>query len=206
VTRAAGAREPLVLLSLTVVALVLSGIRPFDRLTWFLEVLPVLIAGVILVVSYRRFPLTPLAYRLIFVHALLLILGGHYTYARVPLGLRVQEMFDLARNHYDRLGHFAQGFVPAIAAREVLLRRSPVGRGGWLFLFVTAICLAGSACFELGEWAAAMAFGADADAYLATQGDPWDTQWDMFCALVGAVSAQLALARRHDRQLERLAG
>ncbi len=203
-SRRAERLEPAVLLVLTVAALVVSGIRPYDRLTWVLEILPVLIAGGILVATFRRFPLTPLAYRLIFLHALLLIVGGHYTYARVPVGLWAQETFGLARNHYDRLGHFAQGFVPAIAAREVLLRRSPVGRGKWLFLFVTAICLAASACFELGEWAAATTLGADADAYLATQGDPWDTQWDMFMALIGAVCSQLALGRLHDRQLGRM--
>jgi len=197
-------REPAILLALVVAALAVSGIRPYDRLTWVLEILPVLIAAAILVPTHRRFPLTPLAYRLIFLHALLLIVGGHYTYARVPIGLWAEQAFGLARNHYDRLGHFVQGFVPAIVAREVLLRRSPVGRGGWMFLFVTAICLAASACFELGEWAAAVSLGADADAYLATQGDPWDTQWDMFMALVGAVCSQLSLGRLHDRELGRM--
>jgi putative membrane protein len=202
----AHAREPVVLLLLSLVALVLSGVSPFDRLTWVLEVLPILIFFPIFILTFKRFPLTPLAYRLIFIHALILILGAHYTYEQVPLGKWAAETFDLARNHYDRLGHFAQGFVPAIVARELLLRRSPLARGKWLFFLVTSVCLAISAAFELCEWAAALSFGDDADAYLAMQGDPWDTQWDMFLALIGAVSAQLLLGRVHDRQLTRLAG
>ena len=198
------AREPLVLLALVGVALVVSGIHPYDRLTWWLEIAPILVFFPVLAVSAPRFRLTPLAYRLIFVHALILIVGGHYTYARVPLGEWVKNALELKRNHYDRLGHFAQGFVPAIVAREVLLRRSPLKRGKWLFFLVTTVCLAASAAFELVEWAAATVYGADAGAYLATQGDPWDTQWDMFLALVGAVTAQLSLRRRHDTELETL--
>jgi putative membrane protein len=143
-------------------------------------------------------------YRLLFVHALILMLGGHYTYAKVPLGFWVQDWLGLARNHYDRLGHFAQGFVPAMLAREVLLRRSPLVRGKWLAFLVVCVCLALSATYELIEWLAAVLGGSAADAFLGTQGDVWDTQWDMFMAGVGAVSALLLLSRAHDRQLARL--
>ncbi|MFD9697913.1 DUF2238 domain-containing protein [Lentzea sp. NPDC059081] len=193
--------EPLVLLALTAVALVVSGIAPYDRTTWYLEVGPVVIGAVILVATYRRFRLTPLLYRLLFLHALVLILGGHYTYARVPLGFWVQDWFDLARNHYDRLGHFVQGFVPAVLARELLLRKTPLRPGGWLFVLVVSVCLAFSATYELLEWASAVIGGSAAEDFLGTQGDVWDTQWDMFMALLGALTAQLALARWHDRQL-----
>jgi putative membrane protein len=155
------------------------------------------------VATYRRFRLTPLLYRLIFLHALVLILGGHYTYARVPAGFWVQDWFDLARNHYDRFAHLVQGFVPAVLAREVLLRRTPLRPGGWLFVLVTSVCLAFSACYELLEWASAVIGGSAAGDFLGTQGDVWDTQWDMFMALVGAVVAQVALGRVHDRELAR---
>ena len=182
-------------------ALLWSGIAPFDRATWWLEVAPVLIAAPLLVSTARRFPLTPLLYALIAAHAVILIIGGHYTYARVPAGFWAQDWLGLARNHYDRLGHFAQGFEPAILARELLLRRSPLRRGGWLFLLVTACCLAFSAFYELVEWWTALLAGDGATDFLATQGDPWDTQWDMLLALLGALAAQLALARPHDAQL-----
>ncbi|SMC84636.1 DUF2238 domain-containing protein [Lentzea albidocapillata] len=195
--------EPLVLLELTVAALVASGIGPHDRATWYLEVAPVVLGGALLVATYRRFPLTPLLYRLIFLHALVLILGGHYTYARVPAGFWVQDWFDLARNHYDRFAHFVQGFVPAVLAREILLRRTPLRPGGWLFFLVLCVCLAFSATYELGEWLAAVVAGSGADEFLGTQGDVWDTQWDMFMALLGALVAQLVLRRVHDRELAR---
>ena len=194
-------REPWILLALVAVALVVSGIGPYERGTWLLEVLPVLIGVPILLATGRRFPLTPLLYRLIFLHALILILGGHYTYARVPLGFWVQDLLDLSRNHYDRLGHLAQGFIPAILAREVLLRTSPLRPGRWLFTLVIAVCLAFSAFYELVEWWAAVIGGSSAESFLGTQGDVWDTQWDMFLALIGAISAQLLLSRRHDREL-----
>jgi putative membrane protein len=181
--------------------LVLSAIRPRDMLTWVLEVAPVLAGVPLLVLTWRRFPLSPLCYRLLFLHALVLMAGGHYTYAEVPLGFWVQDALGLARNHYDRLGHIAQGFVPAILAREILLRRTTLRPGGWLFVLVTAVCLAVSALYELAEWGAAVALGESAQAFLGTQGDPWDTQWDMFLALVGAITSQLVLARIHDRQL-----
>jgi putative membrane protein len=186
------------------VALVVSGIAPYDRVTWSLEVFPVLIAAPLLLATAARFPLTPLAYTLIAIHALILILGGHYTYAQVPLGFWVQDALGLARNHYDRLGHFAQGFVPAILVREILLRASPLRPGRWLFFLVTATCLAISACYEFIEWWAALAGGVAADAFLGTQGDVWDTQWDMFLALIGAITAQRTLGRVHDRALASL--
>ena len=185
-------------------ALIVSGIAPRDRTTWWLEVFPVLLAAPILLATAARFPLTPLVYTLLAIHALILILGGHYTYAEVPLGFWVRDALGLARNHYDRLGHFAQGFVPAILVREILLRTSPLRRSRWLFFLVCATCLALSACYEFIEWWTALAGGVAAEAFLGTQGDVWDTQWDMFLALVGAITAQLALGRAHDRALTRI--
>ena len=196
-----GRIEARVLAGLTLAALVASGIAPYDRLTWWLETAPVMIGLPLLLLTHPRFPLSPLVVRLLFVHGLILMLGGHYTYARVPVGFWAQETFDLARNHYDRLGHLAQGFIPAMLAREILLKQTPLKPGGWLFLLTTSVILAFSACYEFIEWWAALLIGADADAFLATQGDVWDTQWDMFLALIGAMVAQLLLARTHDRQL-----
>jgi putative membrane protein len=189
------------LLALLIAALIAAFLIAQDRLTWLLEVMWVLLALPLLVATRARFPLTRLLYVLIGVHCLILIYGGAYTYALTPLGLWVQDAFDLARNHYDRLGHFAQGFIPAILARELLLRLTPLRRGGWLFYLVVSACLAFSAFFEMIEWWAALIWGGDADAFLATQGDVWDTQWDMFLALCGAITAQLVLARWHDREL-----
>ena len=200
------ARYPGILLVVVVLALVGSGVAPYDRTTWWLEVFPVVLGAPILVATHRRFPLTPLVYTLLTVHAIILVVGGHYTYARVPLGSWVQHALGLARNDYDRLGHFAQGVVPAIFAREVLLRTSPLRPGRWLFALVTAVCLAFSAFYELFEWWTAVIGGQSADAFLGTQGDPWDTQWDMFTALIGALVAQLTLTRWHDRQLATLLG
>ncbi len=197
-------RLPLALLALVAAITLWSGISPHDRLTWWLEVFPILVVVPLLVVTARRFPLTPLLYVLIAIHAAILAVGGHYTYARVPIGFWMQEVFDLARNHYDRIGHLAQGFVPAIAARELLLRTSPLRRGGWLFFLVFSVCLAISALYEFVEWAAALASEEASAAFLGTQGDVWDTQWDMFLAGLGALAAQLLLAKLHDRQLARL--
>jgi putative membrane protein len=196
--------ELLALLILVGAVLVWSGIAPADRLTWLLEVIWVLLGVPILLLSRRRAPLTRLLYWLIAAHCLILIVGGRYTYAQVPLGFWLQDWFDLARNHYDRIGHLAQGFVPAMLAREVLLRNTALQPGGWLFYLVTCSALAFSALFEMIEWWAALIWGGAADAFLATQGDVWDTQWDMFCALIGAIAAQLLLARLHDRQLAML--
>ena len=197
-------REPAILLGVGTALLVLSGIAPKDRYTWILEVAPAIAAAVILAATYRRFPLTPLAYRLIFLHACILMAGGHYTYAEVPLGFWVRDLLGLGRNHYDRLGHFAQGFVPAIVAREILIRRTPLKSGGWTFFLVTCVCLAISAFYEFIEWWTALASGSAAEAFLGTQGDVWDTQWDMFVCLIGALVAQLTLSRVHDRQIARL--
>jgi len=194
------------LLIMWLVALVVSGIRPHDRLTWWMEVAPVLIVAPILVATAKRFPLTTLAYVLIFVHGLILMLGGHYTYALVPLGDWVRDALHLARNHYDRLGHFAQGFIPAIVVREILLRTSPLRRGRWLFFLTTCVALAFSAVYELIEWWAALVTEGGAIAFLGTQGDVWDTQWDMFLCLLGALASQVMLSQLHDRQLAKLAG
>lgn len=199
-------RQPLLLalLAATIVALVVSGWRPYDRLTWFMEVLPVLIAAPLLVVTRNAYPLTRLLYVLIFLHALVLIVGGAYTYARVPAGFAVQEWFGLVRNPYDKLGHFMQGFVPALVAREILLRGGFV-RGARMAAFLSVcVALAISAVYELVEWWAALAMGQGADEFLGTQGDEWDTQSDMFLALIGASLAVLLMARIHDRQLRRL--
>ena len=179
-----------------------SGWAPRDRLTWVLEVFPVVIAAPIVLATRRRFPLTTLVYVLIAVHATILMVGGRYTYAEVPLFNWIRDHFHLARNHYDRVGHFAQGFVPAIVAREILLRKTPLRRGGWTFFLVTCVCLAISAVYELVEWAAAASTGTAADAFLGTQGDPWDTQKDMLLAGVGAIVGQLTLAPLHNRQLD----
>jgi len=194
-------RINLMLLVTVAIAMAVSAYRPHDWATWWLEVAPVLAVAPVLIVSYGRFRFTPLAYWLIALHALILILGAHYTYARVPPGFWLQEALDLQRNHYDRLGHLAQGFVPAIVAREVLLRLTPLSRGAWLFFLVTCVCLAFSAFYEMIEWWVALVAGAEAEAFLATQGDVWDTQWDMFLALIGAIAAQLLLGGWHDRQL-----
>lgn len=195
---------PLTLLAAGAVLLGISAIRPYDMATWWMEVFPIFIAVPILFFTYGRFPLTRLVYTLIFVHACILMLGGHYTYARVPLGYWIQDLFHFSRNHYDRIGHFAQGFVPAIVAREILLRQTPLRRGGWLFFLVCSVCLAISACYEFIEWFAAIIGGSGAAEFLGTQGDVWDTQWDMLMALIGSIVAQLLLAGLHDRQLARV--
>ncbi|MEO8187968.1 MAG: DUF2238 domain-containing protein [Burkholderiaceae bacterium] len=192
------------LLFATLLALAISGWRPYDRVTWLMEVAPVIIALPILIVTRGNFPLTTLLYVLIFLHALVLILGGAYTYARVPLGAWVQQAFDLSRNPYDKLGHFMQGFVPAMVAREILIR-GEYARGRRMIAFLCiCIALAISALYELVEWWAALALGQGADEFLGTQGDPWDTQSDMFCAGLGAVFALFALYAVHDRQLAAL--
>lgn len=192
------------LLMATLAALLVSGITPYDRLTWWMEIMPVLIALPLLFSGRRKFPLTPLLYGLLFFHGLVLMLGGHYTYARVPLGFWMQDWFDFTRNHYDRIGHLTQGFVPAILAREILIRLSPLKPGGWLFFLVSSVVLAVSACYEFVEWWASLLYGADANEFLATQGDIWDTQWDMLLALIGSLISQLLLSGWHDRQLNQL--
>jgi putative membrane protein len=188
----------------TLILLVASGWSPYDRTTWLMEVLPVMIALPLLWATYRRHPLTTLLYACIFAHAAVLMLGGAYTYARVPLGFELQELFGLGRNPYDKIGHFFQGFVPALVAREILLRGRYVQGRRMLAFLVVCVVLAISASYELIEWGAALALGQGADEFLGTQGDPWDTQSDMFMALIGAVCALVALARTQDRQLQRL--
>ena len=195
-------KEPLILLVIGAVLLVWSGMRPADRTTWVLEVFPIFIGVPILIATARRFPLTPLVYRLILLHAAILMLGGHYTYAKVPLGFWLQDLFGFTRNHYDRIGHFMQGLVPALLAREVLLRKTPLARGGWLFFLVICVCALVTVSYEFIEWWSALIGGASADAFLGTQGDPWDTQWDMFLAITGAIAAQLTLAGVQDRELK----
>jgi putative membrane protein len=192
------------LCAVAVVGLAWSGIGPVDRLTWWLEVAPVIVAVPLLAATLARFPLTWIVYLLVAVHAAILMLGAHYTYAKVPLGFWLQDVLDFSRNPYDRIGHFAQGFVPAIVARELLLRHTPLRRGGWLFTIVAGMCLAISACYEFIEWWAALLGGGSAEAFLGTQGDVWDTQWDMFLALCGALAAQWLLGGVHDRALQRL--
>ncbi|MER5130704.1 DUF2238 domain-containing protein [Serratia marcescens] len=200
-------RSPLLLSVITLLllaALIHSGISPYDRTTWLMEVAPVLIVLPLLWLTHRRYPLTPLLYTLIFFHALILIFGGMYGYARVPLGVEVQQWLDLDRNPYDKLGHFFQGLVPALAAREILLRGGYVQGRKMLGFVVCCIALAISALYELIEWWAALALGQGADEFLGTQGDPWDTQSDMFCALLGAICGLLLFGRWQDRQITRL--
>ena len=189
------------LLSILALIFIWSAIHPYDYFTWFLEISPVIIALPILICSYKKFPLTRLLYILILIHAIILMVGGHYTYAEVPVFNWLRDTFDLSRNYYDRVGHFAQGFVPAMIAREILLRKNIVKKSGWLFFIVCCICLAISACYEFIEWWVAVASGEGADAFLGTQGDVWDTQWDMFIALIGSILAQILLSNRHDKQL-----
>jgi len=189
---------------LLVVILVYTGMFTGDRATWLMEVTPVIIIVPLLLATHRRYPLTPLLYTLIFFHAIILMIGGMYTYAKVPIGFEVQEMFNLSRNPYDKLGHFFQGLVPALAAREILLRGGYVNGRKMTGFLVCCIALAISATYELIEWWAALALGQGADDFLGTQGDPWDTQSEMFCALLGALTTVLILSRYHQRQLERL--
>jgi putative membrane protein len=198
-------KQVLIVGSVLVLALLcISGIYPYDRITWVMEVLPVLVVLPVLWFTQVRFPLTKLLYLLIFVHAMVLIVGGGYTYARVPLGFELQQFFDLSRNPYDKIGHFMQGFVPALAAREILIRGNYVRGNNMLAFLVVCVVLAISATYEFIEWAAALALGQGADEFLGTQGDVWDTQSDMFCALIGAAAALLLLARMHDRQIRQL--
>ena len=189
------------LLALVALIFIWSGIAPHDRFTWFLEVFPVILVTPVLIATYRRFRLSTLLYGLIAIHAVILMVGGKYTYAQVPFGFWMQEVFGFARNHYDRIGHFAQGFVPAIAAREILLRVAGLRRGAWLNVIVFSICLAISALYELLEWSVAELTGTAAEAFLGTQGDVWDTQKDMALAAIGAICALVLLSRLHDRAM-----
>lgn len=197
-------RNPRLALSLLAGVLLLlawSAYHPTDTFVWFLEVLPAVLAMILLGATWRRFPLTSLAYVLIAIHAAILIVGGHYTYSEVPLGNWARDTFDLSRNHYDRLGHLAQGFIPAIVTREVLLRSTPLQRGGWLFFLVVCVCVAISGVYEIIEWLVAEIDEGGSTAFLAMQGDVWDTQKDIALCLGGALAALLLLSRLHDRQL-----
>lgn len=193
-------------LALLIGLLILSGWQPYDRGTWLLEVFPVLAVLPVLILTRQRFPLTRLLYFLIFLHCIVLMAGGTYTYARVPLGFEIADLLHLQRNPYDKLGHFFQGFVPAIAAREILIRGKHVSGRRMLAFIICSIVLAISASYELIEWGAAVALGQGAVDFLGTQGDPWDTQSDMLFALIGAVTALLTLSRFHDRQMLAVSG
>lgn len=195
------ARDHLIALGVVAVVFVWSAIRPHDYFTWFLEVVPVIIGAIVLAALFPRFRFTRLVLALMVIHAIILMIGGHYTYARVPVFDWIRHVTGSARNSYDGVGHFAQGFIPAMIAREVLLRRTPLKRGGWLFMIVVSICLAFSALYELFEWLTAVASGTAAEDFLGTQGDEWDTHKDMALALIGAVLALITLSKLHDRQL-----
>lgn len=199
-------RTPLLVVAtlVSIALLALSGAKPYDRTTWLLEVLPIIIAMPIMFATYRRFPLTNLLYVCIFIHAIVLMVGGAYTYARVPLGFEIADLLGLHRNPYDRIGHFFQGLVSALVAREILIRKELVRGKKILAFIVVCIVLAISATYELIEWAVAVALGQGADEFLGTQGDQWDTQSDMFLALIGAISALLIFSKTHDRQINRL--
>ena len=189
---------------IVLLALLASAISPHDRLTWLMEIAPVLIAGPLLVATYKRFPLTELLYFLITLHALVLILGGTYTYAHVPLGFWIQDAFDLARNPYDKIGHFMQGFVPVLVAREILIRGGYVSGTRMVGFLSVCVAMTVSAFYELIEWWAALVMGQGAEEFLGTQGDPWDTQADMFFAMIGSIMALVFLAPLQDRQILRL--
>ena len=204
--RTPSAREGRALVAVVLLALAVSGAFAHDRLTWLMETIWVMVGLPLVLWAWPRFPLTRLLCWLLAFHALVLIYGGAYTYAETPLGFWLRDSFGLVRNPWDRVGHFMQGFVPAILARELLLRLTPLRPGGWLVYLALACALSFSAFFELIEWWAALAFGADADAFLATQGDVWDTQWDMFLCLVGAALSLLLFSRLHDRQLRAVTG
>lgn len=195
---------PAGLLVVILAILVWSGIGPHDYPTWALEVFPAVAGLVVLGITHRRFPFTPLCYWLIAVHMVLLIVGGHYTYAEVPIGNWVKETFNHSRNHYDRVGHFLQGFVPAMIAREILIRNHVLARRGWLPFIVVSICTAISGVYELVEWGVAEVAESGSAAFLGTQGDIWDTQKDIALCLIGATVAVITLARWHDRQIARL--
>lgn len=199
-------REKFLILALLALLLImaLSAIHPYDRTTWFMEVAPIFIALPVMIATYRRFPLTTLLYVLIFIHALVLIAGGHYTYARVPLGFWIQDVLSLSRNPYDKVGHFMQGFVPFLVTREILLRGGYLASRKMAAFLSVCVVMAISAWYELIEWWSALAMGQGADEFLGTQGDPWDTQSDMFFAFIGAITAMILLSRWHDSQMDRM--
>jgi putative membrane protein len=197
-------KNPLPYFAAILIILTLTLVLSNDRFTWILEVFPVLIGLPILLLTYRRFPFTDLVYSLIVLHTLILAVGGVYTYAKVPLGFWMQDWFGFARNHYDRIGHFAQGFIPALLTREIIIRTSPLRKGKWLNFITVSICLAVSAFYELIEFAYAMGTGETAESFLGSQGDIWDAQWDMTFALMGAVLALVFISKFHDAQLKKI--
>ena len=197
-------RYELALLVSMVILLVWSGVAPHDRFTWLLEVAPIFIGVPVLIWLYPRLRLTPLTYTLVWIHCLILMLGGHYTYAQVPLGFWMERLLGFSRNNYDRIGHLAQGFIPAMLAREIFIRRSPLAGSRWLPCMVVCFCLAFSALYELIEFWTAVSAGGAATDFLGTQGDPWDTQWDMQLALIGSIVSLVTLSRAQDRQLARM--
>lgn len=194
---------PLMLSLSVLLALLVSSVSPTDRLTWVMEVMPVFIAAPLLFITYKRFPLTPILYVLIAQHAIVLVVGGAYTYAHVPFGFWLQEFFDLERNPYDKIGHFMQGLVPTLVAREILLRRKYITRVAMAIFLSVCVAMAFSAFYELVEWWAALMMGQGAEEFLGTQGDPWDTQSDMFLAMIGGIIALLTVARIQDRQMRK---
>lgn len=191
-------------MAVIIISLIISGIDPYERLTWFLEVSPAIIGLVILGATYRKFRFTDLVYILIAVEMMILIVGGYYTYARMPLFDMIRDYFGLARNYYDRLGHLAQGFIPAMIIREIIVRFKIVNGRKWTAFMVISLCLALSATYELFEFGVAKAIGQSADEFLGTQGDMWDTQWDMLCALIGAAVSVMLLSKEQDREIEKL--
>ena len=193
-------------LSIFFLALIWSAIRPHDYFTWFLEIFPAILGLLVLALTFRKFQFTTLAYGLILIHSVILMIGGHYTYAEVPFFNWLRDAFQLGRNNYDKVGHFAQGFVPAIIAREILIRKSPLKQGKLLFFIVVCICLAISAFYELIEWWVSIATGSGAEAFLGTQGYQWDTQSDMFYAFIGAIISLLFLSKAHDNAISRATG
>ncbi|MFM7462097.1 MAG: DUF2238 domain-containing protein [Burkholderiales bacterium] len=197
-------RPLLVIIALWSIGLIASAWSPFDRTTWWLEVFPCFVGLAVMWATRSKFPLTDLLYALILIHGLILMLGGAYTYARVPLGFWMQDWFGFARNNYDKIGHFAQGFVPAIIARELFIRKWKISQRGLVAFLAVSVCLAFSAFYELIEWWAALGLRQGADEFLGTQGDPWDTQSDMFMALVGAITALVTLGKWHDLQMKKL--
>ena len=192
------------LLTLFFIVLIWSAINPHDYFTWFLEVLPAIIGLLILIFTYNKFKITQLVYFLITLHSIILIIGGHYTYAEVPLGQWMKETFNFSRNHYDRIGHFAQGFIPALIIREVVIRKNIINGRRWQFVFIVSMCLAISALYEFFEWWVAIGTGTASDAFLGTQGDVWDTQWDMFFAFVGSIASLVFLSKIHDKFIKNL--
>ena len=185
------------------IVLIWSGINPKDQFTWFLEVIPAIIGLIVLAFTYNTFKLTPLVYTLILIHCIILMVGGHYTYAEVPLFDTIKEVLNQDRNNYDKLGHFAQGFIPAIIAREILIRKDIIPKENWRNFFIVCFCLAFSALYELIEWIVALFTGEDAQAFLGTQGYVWDTQSDMGTALIGSIIALILLSSYHDKQLKK---